>query len=410
MRGVGRTLTVVLVTLASVAVLAPVREMARASGDRAVQPYPPGTIVCSAAVSHAPALRAARTAFVRLSGPPFGVAVTRDGRWSFVDSSGGVQVLSDTGFVPRAVRTIAVPGASGSGPEGNALTRDGRYLLAADGGNGATVLSVARAESGAKHAVLGTLTQPRHARGGGGGAIEVTTSPDGEYAFVSVESGDRVAVYDLRAALADGFHRSSYVGSVPLGQQVVGMSVSPNGRLLYVTSELAAGLPTSASGGTLSVISVAKAERDPARAVLATIAAGCSPVRVIVSADGRVVWVTARESNELLAFSAGKLLDDPAHALLASVPVGSLPVGLALVADGRQVVVADSNRFQTSAAHPSLTVVSVAAALANRPAILGTIRTGRFPREMALEPNGDTLLVSNAASEQLEAVAVGHLR
>jgi DNA-binding beta-propeller fold protein YncE len=188
------------------------------------------------------------------------------------------------------------------------------------------------------------------------------------------------------------------------------MAVSPNGRWLYATSELAAGLPASASGGTLSVISVAEAERDPARAVLATIPAGCSPVRVIVSADGRVVWVTARESNELLAFSAAKLLDDPAHALLASVPVGSLPVGLALVAGGRQVVVADSNRFKTPGAHPDLTVVSVAAALAGRPAILGTIRTGRFPREMALEPNGDTLLVSNAASAQLEAVAVGHLR
>jgi DNA-binding beta-propeller fold protein YncE len=75
------------------------------------------------------------------------------------------------------------------------------------------------------------------------------------------------------------------------------------------------------------VISVAEAERDPARAVRATVPAGCSPVRVVVSADGRTVWVTARESDDLLAFSAGSLLNDPSHALLAVVPVGEAPVG-----------------------------------------------------------------------------------
>jgi DNA-binding beta-propeller fold protein YncE len=341
---------------------------------------------CGRAVAQAPTLPGVRTAFVALSGQPFGVATTSDGRWSFVDELGGhVVVFSDAGFVPSALRTIDVlPGDA----VGNALTRDGRYLLVADGGGGATVVSVARAESGAADAVLGALEQPTVR----GKAIEVASSPDSRYVFVSIESGDAVAAYDLHAALADHFRKSSYLGSVPVGRFPVGLAMSPSGRWLYATSEV----------GTLSVISVAKAERDPARAVVTTVPAGCEPVRVVVSANGKVVWVTARKSDQLLAFSAEKLRDDRAHALLAAVRVGLGPVGLALTVKDREVIVADRGQRR-------LTVVSATAALAHKPAVFGTIPAGSQPREMAIEPNGDTLLVGNFGSDQLEAIAIGQL-
>src|SRR5207248_9556882 len=134
------------------------------------------------------------------------------------------------------------------GVQGNSLTPDGRYLLLADGRNGATVVSVKRAQTGARRAVLGSLSQP--SEHGLGGAIEVVSSPDGRYAFVSVEYEARIAVYDLRAALAKHFRGSSYVGSIPLGQLVDGLAVSPDGGWLYASSEVAAG---SGSGGSLSV-------------------------------------------------------------------------------------------------------------------------------------------------------------
>jgi DNA-binding beta-propeller fold protein YncE len=216
-----------------------------------------------------------RTAFEHVSGPPFGIATTEDGRWSFVDELGGrVAVFSDGGLAPLLVRTIHVP----EDAVGNSLTRDGRYLLVADGVDGATVVSVARAESGASDAVLGTLTE-RARRIGGGGAIEAIASPDGRYAFVSIEYGDVVAVYDLSAARADGFRTSSYLGSVPLGRAVVGLAVSPDGRWLYATSELAADArPAAQSQGTLSVIALAQAVRHPARSLVVRVPAHCSPV------------------------------------------------------------------------------------------------------------------------------------
>lgn len=386
---------------------------------------------CSTAVPVASPLPS-RTAFLTLGGSPFGVAVTPDGRWALVDELGGNPAGSGaTGFFPRLVRTTPVPQrAGGNAPRanagrvvllsatspvpnlvrtipvphqavGNSLTADGRYLLIADGGDGATVLSVRRVESGDPDPVLGTLTA---GSGSGGGAIEVASSRDGRFAFVSLEDSDQLAVYNLKAALSDQFRKSAYVGSIPLELAPVGMAVSPDGRWLYATSEEGSG-----GEGTLSVISIEDAERDPAHAVVATVPAHCSPVRVVVSADGSTVWVTARESDQLLAFSASRLRSDPDHALIAAVRVGEAPVGLALVDQGRDVVVADSNRFGAPGAHAALTVVTAAAALEHRAAVIGSIPAGAFPREMALEPDGKILLVGNFASDQLEAVSVGSL-
>jgi DNA-binding beta-propeller fold protein YncE len=78
--------------------------------------------------------------------------------------------------------------------------------------------------------------------------------------------------------------------------------------------------------------------------------------------------------------TASALRANPAHALLAVVRVGQAPVGLRLVRNGTLIVVADSNRF-----------------------------VGLFPREMALVPGGQQLLVTNYASGQLEAVSVASI-
>jgi DNA-binding beta-propeller fold protein YncE len=364
-------------------------------------------------------------------GGPFGVAVTPDGRYGFAavlgagagDSVIGVLRMAKTASGrPVLVRSIPVAGQ----PRGETITPDGRYLLAADG-NGAVVISVARAESGAASAVLGTLIVPS---GSSGSAIEVATSRDGRYAFVTLEYDQRAAVFNLADAVSRGFGSADYAGSIPLGLAAVGLAVSPDGRWLYATSEIAApaqhpvgirtpgarnGPTASASQagpvgtvpgeppGTLTVIDLRRAETDPAYSVVATVDAGCQPVRVVTAADGTQVWVTARASDDVLCFAAARLVTDPSRALVAVVRVGQAPVGLTAVRDGMLVVVADSNRFSAPGAHADLTVVNVAAALDGRPAIVGHIPAGLFPRDMTAAPDG-TVLVSNFGSGQLEAV------
>ena len=361
---------------------------------------------CTTATAHGRALGAAGTSLQSVPGNPFGVVVTANGRWSFVSLGLSIGVLRTGGqAAPSLIRTIRLPG---HGPAlGETLTRDGRYLLIADG-RGAEVVDVAAAESGGPHAVLGMLTSK------GDRAIEVALSADDRYAFASIEGGQAIAVYSLQRALAGGFGPSDFIGDIPVGPDPVGMAVSPDGQWLYATSEFAPGARPSGRGGlggqgTLQVISIRRAETDPGRSVMTAVSAGCQPIRVITSADGGTVWVTARAGDTLLAFSAARLRTSPARSLIAKVPVGEAPIGLALVRNGTRIIVADSNRYHAPGAASSLAVVNVTAALAGKPALLGYLRAGGFPRQMALAPDGRTLLVTNYTSRQLESVRVAGL-
>jgi hypothetical protein len=56
-----------------------------------------------------------------------------------------------------------------------------------------------------------------------------------------------------------------------------------------------------------------------------------------------------------------------------------------------------------------LAVLNVRAALAGRPALLGLVKTGKFPREMTLIPHTQTLLVGDFGSDRVQAVDVGRL-
>jgi DNA-binding beta-propeller fold protein YncE len=279
---------------------------------------------------------------------------------------------------------------------GEALTPDGRYLIVTDDGGGAAVVDVADAEAG-RAAVVARLSDPR-----GRGAIEAAVSPDGHYVFITLENSRAMAVFDLRRALTASGTGSSLVGEVLLPETPVGLAISPDGRFLYATSEGGAGVQ-----GTLSVLDLARAETDPPGAVLEQVAAGCSPVRVIT--NGSTVWVSARGSNEMLAFSAALLTHHPTQALIASVHIGSEPVGLALIKDSRYLVVADSNRFRAHHSTADLRVIDVAAALAGRSAAVSRLAAGGFPREMTVSPDGSRLLVTDYQSGQLQAIDIAGL-
>jgi DNA-binding beta-propeller fold protein YncE len=343
---------------------------------------------------------------------PFAVTVTGNGRWSFVSTGVGrsIEVLrANLGPAPVLAHRITVPAPV----HGEALTPDGRYLLAASG-SGAVVIRVARAEHGRADSVLGTLTSP-----GGAGAVEVALSRDGRFAFVTLQGSGTMAVFNLATALASGLRDSGFVGDVRLGINPIGITMAGNGQWLYVTTQKR---DQWSDQGTLSMINVQRAESDPAGSVQETVRAGCDPGRVITTSGGATVWVTARASNALLAFSAARLRSDPGRALVAKVRVGQSPIGLTALPDGRRILVANSGQHgsgqhgsgqhgsgQHGGRQASLGVISTTAALAGRPALLGVIGAGVLPREFAVEPGGRTALITNSASHQLEAINVSGL-
>ena len=357
--------------------------------------FPPAT--CTTATAHAAPQRQVHTAFAQVGGKPFDVVVSPNG-FGFVSLRKGspLLVMNTKQFVPTTVNTVFVPN-----DEGEVFTHDQKYLLVA-GDSGLTVFRTQDLESG-QTTPVGSLASP-----GGKGAIEVVTSPDDSFAFVTLQNSGQVAVFNLKKALTSGFSGSDFVGFIQMSSDPVGIATSPSGQYLYVVSGLA-GTALQSGMGTLAVIDTHKAEVNPAKSVTKTINAGCGPARVLASPDGKYVWVTAGGGNALEGFAAGKLISDPKHALIAKVAVGQIPLGLVLVNHGTRIVVADSNRDNVAGSHPDLAVINVADALAGKPALLGVIKSGLAPRQFAVEPNGRTLLVTNTDSGQLESVNLGHL-
>ena len=371
---------------------------ARASASQPAAPLPilpvPG---CSTAVPQTQTLSGARSAQVQVGNQPFGVVTTADGKFTFVTLQNQVAVLSHgSSLAPTLDHVLPAPGATGS----EQLTNSGKFLLVA-ANSGALVLDVANAEQGVSP-IVGTLTSPF-----GSGAVEVAVSPDDKFAFVTMEQSANLVVFNLQRALADGFTPADVVGKVPLNQQPIGMAISPDHKWLYATSRMRTST-ANPSEGTLSVISLARAETTPSSSVVSAATAGCGPARVVASPDGRFVWVTSRESNMLLGFSASALVTNPSHSLVALVNTGPAPIGLALADGGSRILVANSN-VHSQQVPGGVAVISTSAALSRGHALLGQVSTGSIPREIGLEPDGKTALVTSNGSGQLQAIDLSTL-
>jgi DNA-binding beta-propeller fold protein YncE len=388
------------------------------SGTRVAVPTATPDYTCSQSTPvTAPPLAATGqpTTTLALPGAPFASLTSPDGQWLFAsvdattlppgtgaNDTSALAVLRRTG--PQQVQLAhlyPVP----PNPFGLALSPDGHLLAVADY-TGVLFFDVARAEAGNPQAELGELaTTP------GASTIEVLFSRDGRYVFASNEATANVSVYDLQptGTGAPSFSDTDAVGTIAVGPYPVGMALSPDGARLYVTSELSpegariygSGLH-SLSGGALAVIDVARAERMPATSVVGEELTGCQPVRVALSPDGTVAWVTVRGSNTLQAFDTHRILTDPRHALLATVVVGSEPVGVLLIDGGNYALVTNSNRFAAQQTSQTVTVVNTQRALAGQPALVGNLLVGIFPRDVTLI--GDTVVVDNYGSDSLSLI------
>lgn len=294
-----------------------------------------------------------------------------------------------------AARRVSLHGLSQA--NGMQLTHDGRLLIVA-AGTATAVLRVSALETGRGHPVAGLLTDSS------AGQFEVSVSGSDRYVFVSDEISGTVSVFDLARALRVGFSAPGVVvRTIHLAYGTVGLALSPNGALLYVTTFGGYG-----QHGLLWVIDTARAEQRKAPGVVLTkVSAGCQPVRVQVAPDGREVWVTALQSNALLAYSATALREHRSSALQAVIRVGSEPVGLALVDGGRLALVANSNRGLVPGStgadnRQSVSVIDTGMALAHRRALIGNIRAGLFPRDLNVNPATRTVLLANFTSRTIQ--------
>lgn len=382
----------------------------------------------------------ATSTLVATAGKPFEAAVSSDGT-VFVsvtaDGSGGsatgVQVFSPSNGSLKSSCVNALPAGLLSANTAFAnlsLFPNGTDLGGGIGSPGAIFYHAAElAGCNATGFVVGQgSTSANNA-----GTIAVAATPDGEFAFVANETGiapgagtnGNIGVVAIQRDSGGNFTSgTTLIGQIATGgNAIAGMMLSPDGTRLYVTSEIAADGTVAAGGGNpvlsksgcvqggvssinglLTVIDVSKAEVAPdSGAILATVDAGCSPVRLSETADGKTLWVTARGDDRVLGFDTAKLESDPNNALLGFASTGgTAPVGVRLFHNDQLLAVANSNRFQTGMANA--TILDVASP--SSASVVATISTGNFPREITVGGNGTTLYVTNFDSDTLQVIQI----
>ncbi len=357
-----------------------------------------------------------RVAPTPVSGHPVAVATAENDRSVFValatlgtGDPNGIQVFrrGPDGLRPQGIIPLR------SALSGLVLSPDGQVLLATVD-DGVAVLDVARGSTGDPSSLMGYVPAA-----GGAGAIGAALAA-GRYLFTADRQAGRIDVLALPRIESGDFGPSAQVGTIEVDVAPSGLAVSPDGRYVYVVSQLqrpAVRLGTAdllygalasfgalRKAGTLSVIDMKRIDLDPSTAVVARVSAGCAPTGVAASPDGKTVWVTARQSNELLAFAADRLHRGKQADPVAQVPVGAAPIGLQLVRGGRFALVADSSGARDSGAAEELCVVDTVAALAGRQAVRTRIAVGGFSGKISVSTDQRLAYVANIESSALTAV------
>lgn len=344
---------------------------------------------------------------IKVPGHPFAVVPSADNCWLFVsletgNERGAVGVLHNQAGQFTLVRTVDIP----RNAFGESLARDGATLFVAAGADTA-VLDVAMLERGDAGALLGLLRNGR-----GGGAIYAAVSPDDKTLFVTDEDKRRISVFDLVRARASRFREGEPIGHIKTAYAPVGLAFSPDGRWLYATNEVGPAkkghtCPDEShrgyehAPGVLVIVDARKAATDPEHALAGALVAGCNPVRVAASPDGKWVWVTARGSNKLLRFQMDEWPAQADHIVSTSFDIGVSPVGIAVRPDGRQVWVALSNRFGDDEAGQ---LVGLEDTTQDSPAKLLSAPAKGFPREVSFLPDNRTVAVTLFNANQVELI------
>ena len=287
-----------------------------------------------------------KTVYVTLSGTPIATPSQLDAHGNPIfektkdddDAAKADKSADAIGVVDVAQSKLTEKINAGSDPEEFALSKDGtKIYVANEDVKSASVINIATAK--VEHVVL-VGQEPEG----------VAVTPDGKQFYVTCESGGDIFVVDAASYkivaqfkveprprnavfLSDagiGFIPSESVGklnvidtvnykvlktiTLPEGSRPMGVKLSPNGKMLYVSN---------GRGGTISVID------SHTYAILNTIKVGTRPWGIALSPDGKFLYSANGPSDDV------SVVDLAANKEVARVKAGSGPWSIAVAVTSR---------------------------------------------------------------------------
>jgi DNA-binding beta-propeller fold protein YncE len=331
----------------------------------------------------------------------------------------GVDVLRSVNGTLQFVHFIRI---GGKGANGMVFLPGEKTIAIAAGDEGVVFLDV-------QAAIDGTAKPYIAPQGPGAGTWDVVVTSDGKYLFAANEYGQfqlqrgNIGVVTIKSDSDGRFLSARLIRQIPAGNKVPRLTLSPDGRRLYVVREIhphaavaqfsgrqnplltkhdcvqIKGVPPHPNG-LLTVIDVQRAIRMPSGegSIVTETACGCSPVTVIETKDGSTLYVTARGDNKVLRFNPALLETDPERAFLGALDSGGdSPVGLHLLPDEKTLVVTNSNRFAEHGG--AISIIDLA-----NPTSIQQVPAGDFPRNITMTQDGKTVFVTNYTSRTLEVL------
>jgi len=279
---------------------------------------------------------------ITTGGRPRGIRISSDGKRVYVAVSAPIDDQQAEGFdkivvIDTADGTVIDSINVNTDPEQLAVDPGQRYIYVSNEDTGtATITDIATGEP-VKSLITGIEPEG------------VTISPDGRWVYVMAETSNTVTVIDTQ--------EQEVVKTFNVGVRPRDAAFSPDAKRAYVTSEV---------GQSMAVVDV------PTHTVITTVTLnhreGYKPVGVVVSHDGRTIYVGGGRANCVSVIDAESLK------ILADVPAGNRVWGIGLSPDGRKL-------YASAGLSNDLTVIDTAAL-----APVKTIRLGQGSWGVAVRP------------------------
>jgi YVTN family beta-propeller protein len=219
--------------------------------------------------------------------------------------------------------------------------------------------------------------------------LSVAVDPSGKFAYVPNGDGvvpNSVAMYTINATT--GVLTS--IGKTAVEGFAASVAVDPSGKFAYVVGTASG----TGSAGSVSTYTINAA--TGALTSTGTIAAGTSPVSMVVDPTGRFAYVANSSSNDVSMYTIN--VNTGALTSMGTIATGTEPVSMVVDPAGKFAYVANSSSNDVS----MYTINVNTGALTS----MGTIATGQSPTSIAVHPSGKFAYVTNSMSNDVSIYSI----